>query len=402
MIDRLIARVPEAWRDLAELVAAPIVWVPRLQQMLFSFFLDSSSVWSAAAKYVLLLFPVLLGLSAVWCTVLSIYTLPFRAGRTRIVSLFRLAWWDAARAVWMYWVGMARFAAVAVGWALGAVRLALRLVVGLVRDLATAPFAVTGRLTRGYFQPGVPWVAFAMLIVWCVLEAAVFAYTLEPRVTELVGDLVGTEDISRLTGPVLYILLLVLIVGSFACVQALADAVRKRETKFLAQIVLIELFAIFFEVMFLYRGLVEVTMPWMAADPRYVLATATLGWLGVRGLTWFLFGQYGTPPLVAVIARQPIIAVDAPRPMTAAETGWWQAFEDFKGDIEWFHQKSNEALELLALPVLQLLGAALNFAMILTTSRPVFSLPFESLKEVTATRDLEATLHLEPRKQAGV
>jgi hypothetical protein len=105
---------------------------------------------------------------------------------------------------------------------------------------------------------------------------------------------------------------------------------------------------------------------------------------------------------VAVIARQPIIAVDAPRPMTAAETGWWQAFEDFKGDIEWFHQKSNEALELLALPVLQLLGAALNFAMILTTSRPVFSLPFESLKEVTATRDLEATLHLEPRKQAGV
>ena len=46
-------------------------------------------------------------------------------------------------------------------------------------------------------------------------------------------------------------------------------------------------------------------------------------------------------------------------------------------------------LEILALPVVHLLGAALNFAMILTTSRPVFNLPFRSLKEVTEARDLE-------------
>src|SRR6267143_5804215 len=106
MIDRLIARFPEAWRDLAELVAAPIVWVPRLQQMLFSFFLDSSSVWSATLKYVLLLFPVLLGLAAAWCTGLAVYTLPFRSRRVEFVSTVLLTWWDAARAAWMYWVGI--------------------------------------------------------------------------------------------------------------------------------------------------------------------------------------------------------------------------------------------------------------------------------------------------------
>ena len=41
MIDQIIARLPEAWRTVAELVAAPIAWVPRLQQLLFDFFLDS-------------------------------------------------------------------------------------------------------------------------------------------------------------------------------------------------------------------------------------------------------------------------------------------------------------------------------------------------------------------------
>lgn len=386
MIDRIIARLPEAWRELAELAAAPIAWVPRLQQTLIGFFLDSSSAWSAAAKYVFLLFPVLLGLAAIWCTGLSVYTLPFRGGRTRLVSLFLLAWWDAGRVVWMYWVGIARVAGVAAGWALGLVRLALRLAVGLARDVTAGP----------------SWIAFSMLILWCALEAAVFAYTLRPRVTALVSDLVGADEITPFTGPVLYLLLLALAMGSFACVQALADAVRTGESRFLAQIVVVEVFAMVFEVMFLYRGLVEETMPWMAEEWAFTLATAACGWIGVRGLTWYLFGQYGTPPLVALIARQPTAPMDAPRTAGAAEATWWRApTDDFKRDLDWLHDRSDEVLELLALPVLQLLGAALNFAMILTASRPVFSLPFESLKEVTETRDIEAAMHLPPRKQVS-
>jgi hypothetical protein len=48
------------------------------------------------------------------------------------------------------------------------------------------------------------------------------------------------------------------------------------------------------------------------------------------------------------------------------------------------------------------LGAALNFAMILTASRPVFNLPFRSLKEVTEARDMETTIQMEPRKQVSL
>ena len=403
MIDRIIAKLPEAWRGAAELLAAPISWVPVLQQTLLSFFLESQSGWVTAMKYVFLLFPVLLGVIAIWCTALSIYTLPFRSGRTRYVSLLLLAWWDAALTVWLYWVGMVRVVGVALGWILGISRLVVRLVVGLLRDVVGTPFAMSSMLMRGYFRPGVPWLAFVMLLFWCALEAAVFTYTLETRVSLLVADLSGTDEISQYTIPVLYLLVLTLIMASFACVQALVDAVRKRDSKFLAQIIGIEIFAMLFEVMFLYRGVVEVTMPWIARDNMALLATAGVGWFGVRGLTWFLFGQYGTPPLLALIARRPLVDAEAPESAMMRSSSWLRVtMDDFRRDLDWLHIKSDEMLELLALPVIHLLGAALNFAMILIASRPVFNLPFRNLKEVTETRDMETTMHLEPRKQVSL
>ena len=402
MIDRIIGKLPEAWRGPAELVATPIAWVPVLQQALMSFFFDAQPGWMAALKYMLLLFPVLLGVVAVWCTGLSVYTLPFRSGRTRFVSLLLLAWWDAALAVWLYWVGMVRVAGVVLGWALGISRLAVRLVAGFIRDVVATPFAMSSMLMRGYFKPGVPWLAFVMLLLWCALEAAVFTYTLEPRVTTLVNDLSGTDD-SRFTVPILYALVLALVMASFACVQALINAVRTRDSRFIAQIVGIEMFTIFFEVMFLYRGVVEVTMPWIAKDNGAAVATAAAGWFGVRGLTWFLFGQYGTPPLLAIMARRPLTDAEAPLSSGMRSEPFWRlAMDDFRRDLDWLHIKSDEMLELLALPVVHLLGAALNFAMILTAARPVFNLPFRSLKEVTESRDMETTMHLEPRKQVSL
>jgi hypothetical protein len=136
------------------------------------------------------------------------------------------------------------------------------------------------------------------------------------------------------------------------------------------------------------------------------LLLATFGWIGVRGMTWFLFGQYGTPPLLAFIARQPIAGADH-RPDHAGaveERSWWwrPALEDFRREIAWLHDRGEQLLEYLALPVLHLLGAALNFATILATGRPVFSLPFRSLREVTETRELLGGLSLQPRKQGSL
>ena len=62
------------------------------------------------------------------------------------------------------------------------------------------------------------------------------------------------------------------------------------------------------------------------------------------------------------------------------------------------HEKSNELMEHLTLPFLHVVAAALNFAMILVTSRPFFSIPFKSLKEVLETRETLAAMHLQPKK----
>ena len=412
MPERMTNLVPEPWQSLFEFLLIPLSWIPDMQQSLLSFVLGSASGWTAAAYFLFLLFPVLLWISAVWCTQLSLYTLPFRSGRVELVKLVLLAWWDAALAVWMYWVGLGRFTAVIVGWVFTLARLALRLVAETVRQVVMLPFTVTGRMTQSYFQPGVPWIAFLLLVFWCLLEATIFTYTLLPTVTEVLAGIVGAEA-SPYTTTGLFIFLALLIMGSFACLQTFADAIKHREYKFLVQMVVIEVFVMTFEVMFLYRELVDAITPWIAQQTGerfqpglgFTLTLATFGWVGVRGMTWFLFGQYGTPPLLAFISRQPLVKPEAEGAAlaTAAEKpAWWHApVEDFKREVGWLHEKGDELMEYLMLPVLHVAAAALNFAMILVAARPVFVIPFKSLKEVFEARELLPAMRWQPKKVAS-
>ncbi len=399
--------LPERWQELIDLLIAPVAWVPRMQEALLAFFLNPSTPWLTAIKYTLLLFPALLAVGATWVTLLSLYTLPFRAGRVRFVSMMLLAWWDAARSVWLYWVGMARVVGVAAGWLISLGALVVRLTVDSLRQLTALPFAMSGRMTQTYFQPGVPWIAFVMLLAWCVLEAGVFSHTMMPTVSTVLSELSGGPA-SRLTAGVLFVFLLMLVMGSFACLQTLSEAVRLRELKYLAQIVVVELLVMFFEVMFLYREFIDAISPWIARDAGIrlgfwaTMATASAGWLGVRAMTWFLFAQWGTAPLLAFIARRPLFQPEtaALEVMPLAATPWWhRARDDFKRELDWLHARGDQFLEYLALPVLQILAAGVNFGMMIVASRPAFQLPFRTLKEVTDTRDILATFHLTPRKQ---
>jgi hypothetical protein len=165
-----------------------------------------------------------------------------------------------------------------------------------------------------------------------------------------------------------------------------------------------------FEVMFLYRELVDAITPWIQAQTgvrmgiTFTLSIASLGWIAIRGMTWFLFGQYGTPPLLAFISRQPVehaeeVRKEYPREISTSSTKWWQQpIQDLKNEIGWMHEKFNELLEFLTLPVLQVLAVILNFFMILLTARPIFNLPFKGLKDVMDTRELLIARNLLPKK----
>jgi len=400
-MDDIISSFPQHWQEVIGLLAAPVSWLPRMQHVLMDFFMQSPSAWVAAAKYVLLLLPALLGVAALWCTQLSIYTLPFRSGRVHFASAMLLAWWDAARATWLYWIGLVRCVGVACGWVLVFVGFVVRLCVEAVRQMAMMPFMMTGRMAQRYFQPGVPWVAFVALVLWCVLEATVFSHVLYPMVGDVLSRLAETPEPGRLTGPVLFVFLLMLVMGSFACALALVESVRARELRYIAQMVAIELFVAFFEVMFLYRELVTVLFPAFAQQRAVTLVVASCGWLGVRAMTWFLFGQYGAAPLIAWMSRRPLGSPDAMAQHTAPSTSpdWWEGpVHDFRRETEWLHAASERLLEYLALPALQVAAAAVNFPMILIASRAVFNLPFKGLDEIPESRSLLAGLHLQPRK----
>lgn len=394
---------------LLERLLIPITWLLGVQRSMLEFFLYSSSGWATAGKIVFLMFPAMLVLAGLWCTQLSLYTLPFRSGRIRFLQMMLLGWWDAARSAWHYWVGLFRLVLVAFGWLFTLARLAVRFLMEALRQVVIAPFSMTGRLSRSYFQPGVPWIAFVLLLFWCTLETTIFTYTLYPTVSEVLSDLVGMNA-PRFTGPILFMFLLMLILGSFACLQAFLDTIKRREYKFVVQMLVVELFVMFFEVMFLYRELVDAITPWIAQQTSeqfrlgigFTLTVATFGWVGIRGMTWFLFGQFGTPPLLAFISRRPLAQPEEPvtGSVPAEEpVGWWRGpINEFKMEIEWLHTKGSEVLEYLTLPVLQVLAASLNFAIILLTSSPVMSLPLKSLKDVMETRDIASFFKISPRK----
>jgi hypothetical protein len=159
--------------------------------------------------------------------------------------------------------------------------------------------------------------------------------------------------------------------------------------------VLIEAVVAMFEVLFLYRELVDAITPWMAQQGFNLgiggtLAIAFAGWLGVRGMTWFLFGRYGTPALIAVLARETISRqgthadIEPPR-----QPDFWKApITALKAEVDWFKKEGREMFELLTLPVLQLVAAGFNFCLVVLLGRPLFTLPFRSLDEVLAATPL--------------
>lgn len=396
-------------QEILRILLMPIAWIFPMQRAILDFFLHSSSPWIAFGKFLFLLFPLLLWLGIIWCTQLSLYTVPFRSKRINFITTLLLSWWDGARAVWLFWTGMFRLIIVLVGWLFSVLRLILKFIIEFIKQIVTAPFTMTGRMTKSFFRPGVPWVAFVSIVFWCMLEGVIFAYVLFPTISEVLMDIVGSDKSSPMVMPLLYVFLLIIIMGSFAALQALTDAVRTKKVKLIIQMTIIELIVMGFEVMFLYRELVDAITPWIVQQTGvrmgigFTLGISCMGWIAIRGMTWFLFGQFGTPPLLAIIARRPIGGAEEEQkkyvsddPVTAQ---WWkQPIQEFKNEVEWLHKKFNELLEFLTLPILQVLAVILNFFMILLTARPIFNLPFKELKDVMDTREILIARNLLPKK----
>ncbi len=156
-------------------------------------------------------------------------------------------------------------------------------------------------------RPEVPW-ALVLLIVWSAVEATIFTVTLRPTMSELLADLTGFEVNPIALIVVLWFFLTVIIAGSYACIQVLKEAIAAQQIGNIAQMIVVQIVVAMFQVFFLYRELVDEFTPWLAEQGVTLGLVGTLGlsfcaWLGVRGMTWYLFGRSGAPALIAALNR---------------------------------------------------------------------------------------------------
>ena len=156
-------------------------------------------------------------------------------------------------------------------------------------------------------RPKVPW-TLVLLIVWCAVEATVFTFTLRPTVSEVLAELIGVTVNPIALVVLLWMFLTIIIAGSFACIQVLKDAIAAKQIGNIAQMVLVQVTVALFQVLFLYRELVDQITPWLAQGGITLSVASTLGlaflaWVSVRGMTWYLFGRTGAPALIAVLNR---------------------------------------------------------------------------------------------------
>jgi hypothetical protein len=383
--------------DTCHLVLSGFTWILDWEKVVLGFAVTGSSIGEIVLKAVLILLPSALLIAGLWCTVATLYTLPFRLGRaSALLTAVLMSWWDMGRMIWFYWAGLLRFVVVLLGWIWGLLKLAGSLVVRLIKYIFTRPLALLDWATHQYFQPGVPWLAFIFILFWSALEATIFTFTLRPLVAEVMADLTGSEISPVWVSIVLWPFLFILISGSFAAIQALKEAIASKNTTQIVTTAVFEGFVMFFEVMFLYRELIDAITPWIAQQTGFqlgffsTLAFASFGWVGVRAMTWFLFGRFGTPALLGILGRQKMAGTGMQGTGVAPmEPDFWKGpIDALKRESEWFKKEAREVFELISLPVLQILAAAVNFAVVLILGRPTFSLPFHSLEEVLASTPL--------------
>ncbi|HKS07670.1 MAG TPA: hypothetical protein VJR92_15315 [Gemmatimonadaceae bacterium] len=398
MFQGQIDLLPPESRGVVTALLTPLRWIPEWMSGMLTFF-TSQSTGTVVLMTVALALPAGLLVAGMWSTMLSLYTIPFRSNRGAYMTSMLMAWWDGARMVWLYWTGFARLGVAMAGWVFGGIRFVLLTIRNALFGVVRSPLAALDWTSRRYFQPGVPWIAFLVLLVWSGVEATVFTYTLFPTLTEVFGGLTGYDPNPAVMAPLLWLFLFMLVAGSFACVHVLAEAIRTRKVSSIVQMTLVESAVMFFEVVFLYRELIDAITPWIAQQSGGTLrlgiastmALASFGWLGVRGMSWFLFGRFGTPALLAILGRQTLTTETqlSSVPAPVSNDMWRAPVNALKADVAWFQQEGKRLFELLTLPVLQVLAAAINFAVVLVNSRPAFALPFKSLEDMLVTNPFD-------------
>ena len=362
-------------------------------------------VWLMMAKRIFLLLPVLAVIFGSWVTILSVLSIIVRHDRRRFVLSLFMNWWDLGKAVVAFWGGVFKFVFFLAAGVLGLLKIFILALWSLIQEIIFMPFRILGTVGRGLVRSSIPWIAVFLTILWCLLEGVIFTYVMTPLVVDTFSNITGqqlTEGFIRIP---LFIFLLFIILGSYAVLSNMVAAIKSKNISAIIGIGVIEIVALFVEVVFLYREFVDSLVPWFAQYSEnfelgifWTLAIAVFAWFGIRSLSWFLFAEHGTPTILAIIQGKGLTLT---KPESSAKGNGYMAISStfmskIKEDTNWLQAKGEELLAAFMLPPLQVVAAAINFGSVLITSHNIFNIPFRTMDDIKISKDLAGVMLKKP------
>ncbi|MCX6130951.1 MAG: hypothetical protein NTX25_18075 [Proteobacteria bacterium] len=398
----MLENLESPWKYIVMALVFPIFF----QIQLFDFVWGASDLAGIAiAKRILLLWPACAIIFCSWISVANIVSIVVRQQRAEFISAFFLTWWDLGRSIFYFWGGILRFILNFAGWIYGFIRLISLGFLLILKDFILFPIRAFSEVSSTSFRPGIPWPAIFMMIVWTIVEAAVFTFVMNP----LVVDVMDSFSDGEFNGGVwlkipLFVVFNFFVLGSYAVIHTFGEAIKARKWAAVIAYGLIELIVAAVETVLFYREFVDALVPWFAqyAGDKFelgvigTLSIAFFVWFGIRCMTWFLFGASAIPMLLALIQRTGIDTKDQNKG-GAGTNGKNQnpmlvyvhnALKEFRDEMDWVQAKGDLILSSFLIPPLQILAACINFCTLLFSGHHLFSLPFKTYKDILDTRDL--------------
>jgi hypothetical protein len=267
----------------------------------------------------------------------------------------------------------------------------------MVQELIMMPLRMIREVGSNVLSPGVPWIAVGMTVFWCVFEATIFTYVMTSLVIDTLSNLAGSQLSETAIRIPLFMFMLFIALGSYAVLSTWTAALRTKDWASIVKIGVVEVVAMFVEVVFLYREFVDALVPWFAqhASGNFelgilgTLLIAGLTWLGIRSLSWFLFAAAGTPTIMAIIQGHGVAGRDAAGGARRASDLFSDSFTArLRQEFDWVGAEGERLIDAFLVPPMQVVAAALNFVTLLVANRHLFDLPLQSVRDFKDARVL--------------
>jgi hypothetical protein len=356
--------------------------------------------WLMISKRIFVLLPVLAFILGCWITIACLLTVIFRQNRREFITALIITWWDLGKSIVSFWGGIFKFLFNFFAGLIGLIKIIILGIWGLIKDILFLPFRLIRNAGQSVVSSSIPWIAVFLTLFWCLIEAIIFTYVTTPLVVDTFSNITGEQLSENFIRIPLFVFLLFIVLGSYAVLSTMVDAVKSKNISAIIGIGVIELVALFVEVVFLYREFVDSLVPWFAQYSEnfqlgifWTLAIAAFVWFGVRSLSWFLFASHGTPTIMAIIQGKGLRAESRENRVKSRYTGFSTDFmQGIKSEFSWLQTKGEEIFASFILPPLQVIGAAINFCVLLIASNHLFEIPFKNLEDIKHPTIMSSTV----------